>query len=175
MQAIAGGQRDTMHTAGLENFGQLPDTLLVCATGQSNEDTPAHHQNITAIDASGCHDVVDAPMAGKQRFDGGLFAATRRGAGACYDGNFRRHDGSVFDKAAVGKVLVCIEYPSIEELDEICEYNPLVFDYVVKRTIRDPERGIRFPASVFTGADLGPALLSLSVPGNASSLESDRR
>ena len=62
-----------------------------------------------------------------------------------------------------------------EALNEIYEYNPLVFDYVVKRTIRSPEGGVRFPASVFTGADLGPALLSVSVPGNASSLESDRR
>jgi len=53
-------------------------------------------------------------------------------------------------------------------LNEIYEYNPLLFDYVVKRTIRDPESGRRFPASVFTGADLGPALLSASVPAAAT-------
>jgi len=46
-----------------------------------------------------------------------------------------------------------------EWLNEIYDYNPLVFDYAVKRTIRHPESGIRFPSSVFTGADLGPAFL----------------
>jgi predicted TIM-barrel fold metal-dependent hydrolase len=62
-----------------------------------------------------------------------------------------------------------------EALNEIYDYNPLVFDYVVKRTIRSPESGIRFPASVFTGADLGPLLFSVSDPGSAASLESDHR
>ena len=50
-----------------------------------------------------------------------------------------------------------------EWLNEIYDYNPLVFDYAVKRTIRHPKRGIRFPASVFMGADLGPAFLPSSV------------
>jgi predicted TIM-barrel fold metal-dependent hydrolase len=54
-----------------------------------------------------------------------------------------------------------------EALNEIYDYNPLLFDYVVKRTIRDPESGTRFPASVFTGADLGPALLSALVPSTS--------
>jgi predicted TIM-barrel fold metal-dependent hydrolase len=49
-------------------------------------------------------------------------------------------------------------------LNEIYDYNPLLFDYVAKRTVRDPESGRRFPATVFTGADLGPVLLSASVP-----------
>ena len=39
-----------------------------------------------------------------------------------------------------------------EALNEIYDYNPLLFDYAVKRTVRDPETGTRFPASVFTGA-----------------------
>jgi predicted TIM-barrel fold metal-dependent hydrolase len=39
-----------------------------------------------------------------------------------------------------------------EALNEIYDYNPLLFDYAVKRTVRDPESGARFPASVFTGA-----------------------
>ncbi len=51
-----------------------------------------------------------ARIAAPGSVDGGFLAATRRGAGARYDGNFPRHDGSVFDKATVGKVLVCIEY-----------------------------------------------------------------
>ena len=54
-----------------------------------------------------------------------------------------------------------------EALNEIYDYNPLLFDYAVKRTIRDPESGRRFPASVFTGADLGPALLSESAPSTS--------
>jgi predicted TIM-barrel fold metal-dependent hydrolase len=54
-----------------------------------------------------------------------------------------------------------------EALNEIYDYNPLLFDYVVKRTIRDPESGRRFPASVFTGANLGPAFLSASVSPTA--------
>ena len=45
-------------------------------------------------------------------------------------------------------------------LNEIYNYNPLLFDYAVKRTIRHPESGNRFPAGVFTGADLGPAFLA---------------
>ena len=54
-------------------------------------------------------------------------------------------------------------------LNEIYDHNPLLFDYVVKRTIRDPESGRRFPASVFTGADLGPpALLPASAPATAA-------
>jgi mannonate dehydratase len=44
-------------------------------------------------------------------------------------------------------------------LNEIYDYNPLLFDYAVKRTIRHPESGKRFPAGVFTGSDLGPAFL----------------
>ena len=45
-----------------------------------------------------------------------------------------------------------------ELLNEIYEYNPLLFDYAVKRSIRHPETGTRFPASVFTGSDLGPVV-----------------
>ena len=52
-----------------------------------------------------------------------------------------------------------------EWLNEIYEYNPLLFDYAVKRTIRHPESGNRFPASVFTGSDLGPAFLASSPEG----------
>ncbi len=40
-------------------------------------------------------------------------------------------------------------------LNEIYDYNPLIFDFAVKRTLRSPKTGQRFPASVFTGADLG--------------------
>jgi predicted TIM-barrel fold metal-dependent hydrolase len=49
-------------------------------------------------------------------------------------------------------------------LNEIYDYNPLLFDYTVKRTIRHPESGNRFPSSVFTGSDLGPPFLP-STPG----------
>ncbi|MCX7886156.1 MAG: amidohydrolase family protein, partial [Verrucomicrobiae bacterium] len=35
-------------------------------------------------------------------------------------------------------------------LREIYDYNPLLFDYVVKRTVRHPVTGKRFPPSVFT-------------------------
>ncbi len=52
-----------------------------------------------------------------------------------------------------------------EWLNEIYDYNPLLFDYAVKRTIRHPESGNRFPASVFTGSDLGPAFLASSPRG----------
>lgn len=34
-------------------------------------------------------------------------------------------------------------------LDEIYRYNPLLFDFVLKRTLRHPETGRRFPPSVF--------------------------
>ena len=47
-------------------------------------------------------------------------------------------------------------------LNEIYDYNPLLFDYVAKRTVRDPDSGRQFPPSVFTGADLGPALFAAS-------------
>ena len=50
-------------------------------------------------------------------------------------------------------------------LNEIYAYNPLLFDYAVKRTIRHPESGSRFPASIFTGSDLGPAFLASSPGG----------
>jgi mannonate dehydratase len=36
-------------------------------------------------------------------------------------------------------------------LNEIYRYNPLLFDLVVKRTVRHPETGARLPASVFRG------------------------
>lgn len=36
-----------------------------------------------------------------------------------------------------------------QALNEIFKANPLLFDYVVKRTLRHPETGDRFPASVF--------------------------
>ena len=40
-------------------------------------------------------------------------------------------------------------------LNEIYHYNPLLFDFVLKRTLRHPDTGARFPASVF---ELHPAL-----------------
>jgi predicted TIM-barrel fold metal-dependent hydrolase len=42
-------------------------------------------------------------------------------------------------------------------LNEIYEYNPLLFDLVLKRTVRHPETGAKFPASVFLAKPaLGP-------------------
>lgn len=40
------------------------------------------------------------------------------------------------------------------QLDEIYRYNPLLFDFVVKRTVRHPETGARFAPEVFSGRDL---------------------
>ncbi len=40
-----------------------------------------------------------------------------------------------------------------QPLKEIYDVNPLLFDYVVKRQIRHPEGGQRFPASLFCGND----------------------
>ena len=37
-----------------------------------------------------------------------------------------------------------------DPLNEIYAYNPLLFDFVVKRTVRHPRTGARFPSSVFT-------------------------
>ena len=34
-------------------------------------------------------------------------------------------------------------------LNEIYDYNPLLFDYVVKRTIRHPNTGERLSATIF--------------------------
>jgi uncharacterized protein len=34
-------------------------------------------------------------------------------------------------------------------LNEIYRFNPLLFDYVVKRTLRDPRSGVRLPAVLF--------------------------
>lgn len=36
-------------------------------------------------------------------------------------------------------------------LNEIYQYNPLIFDYVLKRTIRHPKTGVRFDSLVFEG------------------------
>ncbi len=36
-----------------------------------------------------------------------------------------------------------------EALNEIYRYNPLLFDYVLKRTVRHPRTGQRFPPRVF--------------------------
>lgn len=59
------------------------------------------------------------------------------------------------------RALVDIGVITAEErrnLNEIFDVNPLLFDYVVKRTLRHPETGTRFPASVFTAHPaLGPA------------------
>jgi uncharacterized protein len=42
-------------------------------------------------------------------------------------------------------------------LNEIYDYNPLLFDLALKRTVHHPETGQRFPASVFLGKpELGP-------------------
>jgi len=34
-------------------------------------------------------------------------------------------------------------------LNEFYDYHPLLFDYVLKRAVRDPASGARFPAAVF--------------------------
>ena len=36
-----------------------------------------------------------------------------------------------------------------EYLNEIYKYNPLLFDFVLKRTVRHPKTGVKFPASLF--------------------------
>ncbi len=41
-------------------------------------------------------------------------------------------------------------------LDEIFAYNPLLFDYVVKRTVRSPRTGGRLPAAIFTNRGVHP-------------------
>ncbi len=41
------------------------------------------------------------------------------------------------------------------QLNEIYHYNPLLFDFVLKRTIRDPDTGNTFSPEIFTGAALG--------------------
>lgn len=51
-----------------------------------------------------------------------------------------------------------IEPEEREWLNEVYDYNPLLFDYALKRTIRHPESGARFPASVFRGDALGGSL-----------------
>lgn len=38
-----------------------------------------------------------------------------------------------------------------EQLNEIYDYNPLLYDFAIKRVLRHPDTGDRFPASVFTG------------------------
>ncbi|MFN3532232.1 MAG: amidohydrolase family protein [Candidatus Brocadia sp.] len=40
-----------------------------------------------------------------------------------------------------------------EALDEIYSYNPLLFDFVVKRTLRHPDTGGRLPESMFTSIE----------------------
>lgn len=44
-----------------------------------------------------------------------------------------------------------------EYLNEIYHYNPLLFDFVLKRTLREPNTGRRFPAEVFTSHPLMPS------------------
>ena len=36
-----------------------------------------------------------------------------------------------------------------EALNEIYRYNPLLFDFVLKRTLRHPQTGVKFPPEVF--------------------------
>ena len=36
-----------------------------------------------------------------------------------------------------------------DALNEIYRYNPLLFDFVLKRTLRHPETGVKFPAEMF--------------------------
>jgi predicted TIM-barrel fold metal-dependent hydrolase len=52
-----------------------------------------------------------------------------------------------------------IEPEEREWLNEIYDYNPLLFDYALKRTLRHPETGTQFPISVFRGDALGGSLL----------------
>ena len=40
-----------------------------------------------------------------------------------------------------------------DALNEIYDVNPLLFDFVLKRTLRHPETGAQFPASVFTARE----------------------
>ncbi len=43
-----------------------------------------------------------------------------------------------------------------EALNEIYDYNPLLFDFVLKRTVRHTETGLKFPTSVFVEHPLLP-------------------
>jgi len=47
-------------------------------------------------------------------------------------------------------------------LDEIYRLNPLVFDFVLKRTLRHPVTGQRFPAGMFTAPE--PLRAALQFP-----------
>jgi predicted TIM-barrel fold metal-dependent hydrolase len=44
------------------------------------------------------------------------------------------------------------------QLNEIYAYNPLLFEYAIKRTIRSPKTGAQFPASIFEGRALAERL-----------------
>ena len=46
-----------------------------------------------------------------------------------------------------------IDIDDKKSLDEIYHYNPLLFDFVMKRTIRDPRTKKRLPESVFVSLD----------------------
>jgi mannonate dehydratase len=47
-----------------------------------------------------------------------------------------------------------IRWDERAQLNEIYAYNPLLFEYALKRTVRSPRTGARFPASVFEGRAL---------------------
>ncbi len=53
-----------------------------------------------------------------------------------------------------------------EALNEIYDYNPLLFDFVVKRTVRHPETGARFSNAVFQAPE---ALLRPPAPATTGS------
>ncbi|ODS30513.1 MAG: hypothetical protein SCARUB_04383 [Candidatus Scalindua rubra] len=55
------------------------------------------------------------------------------------------------------KALYKVGYITKEDkiaLDEIYSYNPLLFDFVVKRTIKDPNTGKHLPESMFMPIEL---------------------
>ncbi len=49
-----------------------------------------------------------------------------------------------------------ITAPERDALNEIYDYNPLLFDFVLKRTLRHTQTGVQFPASVFIEHPLLP-------------------
>lgn len=53
-------------------------------------------------------------------------------------------------------------------LDEIYGFNPLLFDFVLKRTLRHPETGRRFPAAVFGVPTAFPGQGGPSGPGRSA-------
>ena len=168
------GDEGSVHTGPFEKFGNplllrrpldmgVKVIMAHCASDGTNKDLDASSQNeisnfdlfVRMMNEPRYEGLLFGEISGLtqiNRFDGPLQTLLKK-----QEWHHRLVNGSDYPLPALNTVVWTgsleragfITGDEMEALDLIYKYNPILFDFVLKRTVRHPETGERFPSSVF--------------------------